>query len=303
MPDGNAMTDRDLRDDWLHIIAHDLKTPIGSVMGSLDLIRELGPLNERQLHFAERAMVGLQRMEDLIAHMLDIAWINGEMDLYPVQFDMAALVYETLAILEDKAQERGITIEVEVADDLVLVLGDKGRLAQVVQNLLSNAIKYNRDNGWIHVTIENRGDLIQVTVQDSGVGISPQELPRIFDQFYRTDDDDKRKIKGSGLGLAITKAIVERHHGYIQVESTPNEGTVFRFAVPRRFEGGDGNDRGRELHPSKSLPERYDMMDRYDPEGPGEEMDAVDDNEQEGYDAIDSDSERGDRPDDFTSQA
>jgi len=143
-------------------------------------------------------------------------------------------VSEALADLEPRAGEAGVTVEYDF-DGPVVVGADQVRMRQVVDNLVSNAIKYTPPGGTVRVALEPQGNLVDLVVTDSGIGISAEDRPRLFTKFFRAAEAEAMAIPGIGLGLAITNAVVEAHHGSILVDSEPGRGSTFRVRLPRRI--------------------------------------------------------------------
>lgn len=278
----------DPKADWLNAVAHALKTPINSVSGCLDLIQQLGPLNERQQQFADRAMSGLRRMEHLVARLTDISWIDADMPLRVSTCDLSVLINEAVDLLKEAADQRSITVHVDVDGRTAQVEGDAQLLGQVIDNLVGNAIKYNRQGGTVWVTATHEGDAVLVAVRDTGLGILPEDQPRVFDRFYRSRDDAKRRIEGSGLGLAITQAIIHKHRGRIWLESQPGEGSVFWFTIPLRVTVSEGDDQPFETFPQ--VGESADQRDSRPTERGSEERDVVNDALQENREITQVDS-------------
>lgn len=241
------MEDRDATNEWLHTVAHDLKTPINAVRGCIEMVQHSGPLNEKQEHFVTRAMSGLDRMEHLVSRLLDISWVDADAELEMTDVNLRALVNEAVDLLKDTADQNGITIKVKVAKKVKTVQADARRLVQVLDNLLSNAIKYNRQGGKVTVSVSDETDFVKVSVQDNGIGISEDDQTHVFDRFFRARDGVRKKIEGTGLGLAIAQGIIEKHHGRIWVESQLNEGTTFHFTLPMPAETSDGRDGLQEI--------------------------------------------------------
>lgn len=226
------MTNSDSSTEWLDTVAHDLRTPINLVYGCLDVIQNLGPLNDKQLHYLDRAFAGLKRMEHLIARLKDITWVDSSTPLDVVEINLSSLIGDAIDLLLELAEQREVKIRVNISPEITVIKGDGMRLAQVMDNLLSNAIKYNRQGGTIVVGARQQDNSVVVMVQDSGIGISEEDQPHVFDRFFRAPEGVRLKIEGSGLGLAITKGIVQRHGGRIWVESAPSVGSTFYFSVP-----------------------------------------------------------------------
>jgi two-component system, OmpR family, phosphate regulon sensor histidine kinase PhoR len=220
-------------EELMSILAHDLRTPISSARSFVDMARYAGPLNEKQELFIERAMSALTRMEHLVNDVLDMSRVGQGGPLQVEPCDIRLLVGESVALVEGVAIANKITVEMTFPDDLPPIAGDPNLLRQVVSNLITNAIKYNRPEGTVWIRGEAVANGLQLTVKDTGYGISDADMEQIFDPFYRASLGKKLKIDGSGLGLAIVQAVVERHNGQINVESTVDEGTTFTVTLPQ----------------------------------------------------------------------
>jgi signal transduction histidine kinase len=285
------MTYTDPENEWLNMVAHDLKTPINAVRGCLELVQQLGPLNERQKHFADRAFAGLQRMEHLVSRLLDISWIDADMQLDLAACDLRALINETVDMLQETAKSRQIEVYLSFDSKIDTVVADAQRLGQVLDNLISNAIKYNRDAGQVWIKATHEPDFILVSVRDTGIGISPEDQLHVFDRFFRSRQGVALKIEGSGLGLAITRSIVQKHLGRIWLESKVDEGTTFYFTLPLNAEGSDSNEGAGEF--SQTSGEGAERREPLRRELASEESDVVNDDIQETreYTQVDSSSD------------
>lgn len=287
--------------DWnelLGVVAHDLKTPISAVKGFVELMQHVGPLNERQMHFSERALAGLQLMEQLVARLLELAWIDADRPLEPHETDLAELVMTAVGLLEDQASRRKVTIEVEIDPKLTLIQAEARRLEQVFLNLLSNAVKYNREAGKVWIIVVSKRKEVQVTVRDTGQGIPPEEQESVFERFVRTQASKDNKVEGTGLGLSIVKAVVEKHGGRIWLESVVGEGSSFVFVLPRRQSKSEHvtQEVTREtVEPTEKTLLRAEGTDYVVPQVTGEQIDVVDDNMQEPPQANLSDDDRNER--------
>jgi two-component system phosphate regulon sensor histidine kinase PhoR len=279
--------------DLIKIVAHDLKSPIGAVKGYIDLLRHVGTLNERQQHFAGRALEGLNYMEHLIANLIEFARLGTMSQLDFSECDLQVLMRDTLDLLEGQILKRDITLQVKTNSASATVMGDQRLLGQVMHNLLSNAIKYNVNHGEIHVSIERENDFVRVSVRDSGIGIPSEDLPHVFDQFFRSPTSVENQIEGSGLGLAIVKTIIEQHQGRVTVESKVGVGSLFTINLPRHIKSGESDEYVRDTT-SKSI-DRVEGMGVDYAENASEESDPVDDNMQESTQQTERDSRSDDR--------
>jgi signal transduction histidine kinase len=267
--------------DWLHTVAHDLKTPINSVRGCVDMVMQLGPLNERQEHFAERALAGLKRMEHMVNRLLDITWVDADAPLEIDEVSLYDVVNEPVDLLREMADKRNIRLEVELDPRVDTISVDVRRLGQVIDNLVSNAIKYNHDGGTVSVKVVYQYDSLLVTVQDSGIGIAQDEQARVFERFFRSRRGIELRIEGTGLGLAIARAIVHKHNGRIWFESQPDQGTTFFFTLPLRVDS-EGDDSSSDS--SQDLGEGPEGRILNHANLASEATDSVDDNLQENPD-------------------
>lgn len=286
------MTDNDIfGSDLLAVVAHDLKSPISAVRGYIELIQQAGALNEVQLKYCGRALAGLERMENLITALLDMARLEKGEALEFADCNLGAIALSAVDLVESLLEQRGITISVQVDDDLSIVRGDRRLLGQVMNNLLTNAIKYNREGGAIAVQVSNQPDFVRVDISDNGVGIPETDQPFVFDQFFRAGNSAQTRASGSGLGLAIVKAIIQKHHGYIWVKSVEGEGSVFSFTIPRKDQLSEGSDEVDVVMHNSG--EGSDVRHRTYDEASIEEVDDIDDNTQEarGSKEIDSSSD------------
>jgi two-component system phosphate regulon sensor histidine kinase PhoR len=224
-----------VKDEFVASVSHELRTPLTVVMGYLDLILAGGRTDtavQHQLQVVRRNAERLLRMVDDL--LLTARFEQGQLIVDLRETDLAELVREALADLEPRAEAAGVALEVLV-DGPVVVGADQVRMRQVVDNLVSNAIKYTPSGGTVRVLLEPEGDLVDLVVADSGIGISAEDRPRLFTKFFRAAEAEAMAIPGIGLGLAITDAVVEAHHGSILVDSEVGRGSTFRVRLPLRF--------------------------------------------------------------------
>lgn len=283
MADNKIFSDQDL----LAVVAHDLKTPITAVRGYIELIEKTGELNDRQHHFCERALMGLDRMENLISSVLDFARLEGDVRMNFVDCDLLPITQNAIDLVEHAAAKREITFHLEVTPKLERVSGDPQWLGEVMNNLLSNAVKYNRQGGQVWVKVSHQPGHILVTVRDNGEGITSDDLPHVFERFFRARAV-KGQVEGSGLGLAITQTVIEKHQGQIWVESTLGLGTTFSFTLPRKRRTRSKRSASASIGENQSDSASRERQSH--PDATAEESDAVDDNLQEGNRPSDMDS-------------
>jgi two-component system OmpR family sensor kinase len=211
--------------------SHELRTPLAVMISEAQtaLARKRDAAEYRET--VEGCLETAQQMRRLTESLLQLARLDaGQEQIQRCPCDLAEKTRACVELIRPLAQERGLRLECDLAP--VTVLGDSDRLGQLVTNLLSNAIHYNKDNGEIRVSIRiENGDAV-LTVSDTGSGIAPEELPRVFERFYRADKARSRSAGRTGLGLAICKAIVDAHGAAIQIESELDQGTTFTVRIP-----------------------------------------------------------------------
>ena len=226
--------------EFIAMAAHELRNPIAQIATTNHLLSRVGPLNERQGQLLEKISFSLERMQALIVDLDDISRLEApNMRLELEQLDLRQLILKIAESVEHDLLAREHTLELDIAKELPLALADRDRMIQVLTNLLGNAIKYTPDKGGIVVTAvhEKQHRAIHVTIQDTGLGIQPNEHQRIFSKFFRSEDSDVRDRPGTGLGLYITKSLIEKQNGHIWFDSKYGEGTAFHFTIPVAPEG------------------------------------------------------------------
>jgi heavy metal sensor kinase len=211
--------------------SHELRTPVSVILSQAQsaLARERSPAEYRDsLQACQRAA---QRMRQLIESLLDLARLDaGEETMHRAQFDLSSAARECVELIRPLPAERGIQIHTDLAS--VLCEGDEQRIVQVITNLLTNAIHFTGENGQVHVSTRSENGTALLLVSDTGDGIPAEDLPHVFERFYRVDKS-RSGIQGrTGLGLAICKAIVNAHNGSIDVQSEPGKGTTFLLRLP-----------------------------------------------------------------------
>ncbi len=223
-----------LKSDFVNMVAHELRSPLVSIRQINSVLLEglAGPLQDKQQDFVHRGLIKIDALLALINDLLDVAKIE-ETKLIKKQepTDIEKIIRETVALMDFRAREKGVTLAYSI-ENLKPLQADPKNIEEIFSNLISNAINYSPDGGDVMVTARNTGEHIEITVEDTGVGIPPEELPKIFDKFYRVKHPKTRHITGTGLGLSIVKGIIEAHQGTIDVESYPDRGTTFRISLP-----------------------------------------------------------------------
>jgi heavy metal sensor kinase len=212
-------------------IAHDLKSPITRIRGIAEVTLSTGKsLNEYE-NMAASTIEECDRLLDMINTMLMISKAESGVDrLSREEIDVDGLVREACELFGPIAEDKGVTLSYDVPNKSHLI-GDHRMIQRMLSNLLDNAIKYTASRGAVSVSVSEDERDVVITVKDTGVGISPSDLPRIFERFYRCDQS--RSEPGIGLGLSLARAIARAHGGDITVMSTPNQGSTFMITLPR----------------------------------------------------------------------
>lgn len=212
---------------FLADVSHELRTPLTSVRGNLDLMSRFGSYDEESMAVIQDE---IRRMSRLLDDLLLLARADtGGLPLHhePVELDNVLIeVYRQVSRIE-----KPVTVELTDVDQ-VMIVGDEDRLKQLILNLVDNGIKYSQPGGTVKLSLAKDDSMAYLTVSDTGIGIPPEDLPHIFDRFYRVDKARSRGQGGSGLGLAIVKWVVQAHGGDIKVNSVVGEGTEFRITLP-----------------------------------------------------------------------
>lgn len=220
-------------EELLGIVSHDLRTPLVAVGVHLRELERLGPTipaSGRAAVHAIRDSVGW--MQRLIQDLLDVAGLeHGRLQLLRRAADPVVLVAHAMELLEPLARDAGITLDCDVPDDLPIVVVDGDRVLQVLSNLVTNALKFTPRGGTVTIRADASADDVHLAVADTGCGIAPEELPRVFERFWRSDSTSH--VRGTGLGLTIARGLVEEHGGRIWIESVTGQGTTVHFTLPR----------------------------------------------------------------------
>lgn len=223
-----------IRQDFVANVSHELRTPLSSIKGYAETLLD-GALEDKG---HARDFIGIiyqesNRLANLINDLLDLARIeSGNLKLSVFALDAAGLIRRAVESIGGQAKAKLITLEAAVDGGLPHILADESGLYQVMTNLLDNAVKYTPEGGRVAVSATVKGGALQVDVSDTGIGISQEDIPRIFERFYRVDKARSREAGGTGLGLSIVKHIVQSHGGRVWVESVPGAGSTFSFTIP-----------------------------------------------------------------------
>ncbi len=225
----------EIKSDFISIVSHELRTPLTAIKGFLSMIlkRDFGELTDKQFHFLNRVYQSNQRMINLVEDLLDMSSIeSGKINLTPMPIVLETIIADVVTELASKGFERQIMLKVTRRQRLPLVLADETRLRQILVNLIDNAIKYSLPGTEVVIDFRVAGDELVTTINDSGVGISPANMERLFTRFGRVYNPMSLSAGGTGLGLYIVKNLVESHGGRIWVTSKEGKGSKFSFSLP-----------------------------------------------------------------------
>jgi PAS domain S-box-containing protein len=224
-----------LKNEFISTVSHELRTPMTSIKGYTDLLflGMAGGLSDAQRNFLQIIKSNADRLTALVNDILDISRIEtGRLRLTIEPLDLGEIISQVVLSFQEQFREAELLLEWEEPKGMPQIRGDAARVTQVLNNLLANACHYTPAGGWVSVSLRQTNGFLRVSVEDTGIGIAADDIPRIFDRFYRVDDPIVREARGTGLGLSIAKMFIEMLGGEIWVESKLGEGTVFYFTLP-----------------------------------------------------------------------
>jgi len=221
--------------DFISSVSHELRTPLTSIKGYAAILMEekLGHLPAA----AKERLEKINRHSDELVHMvndlLDIARIeSGRAIMKMEQQDLKTVISNVADLISIQCKNKNIELITNIQKDIPPVLADRAQLERVFINLLGNAVKFTPEDGKITIKTHTKDNVIQIDISDTGIGIPPDSLPMLFEEFYRVDNPINQQVKGTGLGLSLVKHIIEAHKGKIWVESKPSKGSTFSFTLP-----------------------------------------------------------------------
>ena len=229
------------KSEFLANMSHELRTPLNAIIGFSEVLAEemFGEMNPKQLEYVQDIQSSGQLLLTLINDVLDLSKIEaGRMELEVSCFDLELLLDNSLMLVRERAQRQGLALTLEVGDGLEEWVADARKVKQVVVNLLSNAVKFTPSGGSVALRARRAGaadqPMAEITVTDTGVGISPEEQSVVFEEFRQASGDYLRKAEGTGLGLSLAKRFVELHGGTIRIDSERGAGSTFTVTLPFR---------------------------------------------------------------------
>ena len=227
---------REIRFNFISVLAHELKAPLNAVEGYLNILRSTEA--DQNLQMVERSIVRVDGMKKLIMDLLDLTRIeSGQRERVIRRLDLHELAKASMELFAVDAERRDITVTLEDGGDVEL-LADAGEAEIVLNNLISNAVKYNRDGGSVSVRLSRKGDAVTIAVADTGIGLTPEEAGKLFNEFQRIKNEQTVKILGSGLGLSTVRKIANMYDGEARVTSEPGVGSTFAVTLHDAPPGG-----------------------------------------------------------------
>jgi signal transduction histidine kinase len=230
------------KSEFLANMSHELRTPLNHIIGFTELVadRHFGPLNETQADYLQDVLNSSQHLLELINDILDLSKVEaGKMAVDPSEFQLLEVLEGSLTMVKEKSLKHGIQLELDTQQAPATLRADKRKFKQILYNLLSIAVKFTPDGGRVslaaaaHPGHNGDGAAVAFSVQDSGIGIAPDDLERIFNTFEQVESSAARQFDGTGLGLALSRRLVEMHGGRIWAESEgPDQGSRFVFTLP-----------------------------------------------------------------------
>jgi signal transduction histidine kinase/ActR/RegA family two-component response regulator len=221
--------------DFMSMVSHELKAPLSALLMQISVVVDglAGDINAKQKDLLGKSKEKTKGMIALVNDLLDLRRIEEGKALMVIEpLDMGEILQRSIDLMSLSAQDENITLEVNIADDLPLLSGDRSGMQAVFVNLISNAVKYTPSGGRVTIELNKAGKALRIKVVDTGIGIEKADIEHIFDRFYRIKSEQTRSIGGSGLGLAIVKGIVDAHKGTIHLESEVGKGTMIIVSLP-----------------------------------------------------------------------
>ncbi len=225
------------KSEFLANMSHELRTPLNAIIGFSEVLSErlFGELNEKQSEYTDDILSSGRHLLSLINEILDLSKVEaGRMELELATFDLPLAIDNARTFVRERATKHGIKLDVTVDERLGDFTGDERKIKQVLLNLLSNAVKFTPEGGRIGIEAKQAEGSVEISVSDTGIGIAPDDQPKIFEEFRQIGSDYAQKVEGTGLGLTLAKKFVELHGGKIWVTSELGKGSTFSFSLPEK---------------------------------------------------------------------
>ncbi|MGH7810921.1 MAG: ATP-binding protein, partial [Candidatus Binatia bacterium] len=223
------------KSEFLANMSHELRTPLNAIIGFSEVLQErlFGELNDKQAEYTDDILTSGRHLLSLINEILDLSKVEaGRMELELATFYLPLAIDNARTFVRERATRHGIHLDVTVDERLGDFVGDERKIKQILLNLLSNAVKFTPEGGRIGINARQANGAVEISVSDTGIGIAPEDQPKIFEEFRQVGSDNAKKIEGTGLGLTLAKKFVELHGGRIWVESEVGKGSKFTFSLP-----------------------------------------------------------------------
>lgn len=220
------------REALIHTLAHDLRNPVAAIAGYAGLISVAGELNEEQSHYLSRINDTALKLHEVAAALADLAWIGANMPIKRLPLQLDAIVAQAVADIANTADVKQIALHTTQDSPLRPVIGDPDRLRTALQHLLSNAIHYSAPGSAVNIRLWSQDGSVWCAVSDHGFGLTPEDLERAFDRFFRSEDPRVRALPGGGLGLTLARRILMQHGGDLTAVSALNQGSTFTMRLP-----------------------------------------------------------------------
>jgi len=224
-----------IKGEFLATMSHELRTPLNSIIGFSEILLGgmFGSLNEKQTSYVNYVLMSGKHLLNLINDILDLSKVEaGKMELDCEQFYLSDAIAEIKTLISPLAIKKNIHLDVRIDSQLGMIDADKTKFKQILYNLISNAIKFTDEKGYVTIEAQRSGNLVQVSINDTGIGIAKNDMDKLFQPFKQLNPCLNREYEGTGLGLALVKKFVEMHGGKIRVESKVGEGSIFTFVIP-----------------------------------------------------------------------
>ena len=221
-----------MRKKLVQNVSHDLRTPLTTIKGYLELLEDENFTEEEKLKSINTIQKEVERMETIVKEITRLSIIDGKNYQLDIEkLDLNSVVKESIPIISIEAEKKNIQIQADSLQKEVLIMGDKGKIKEIIINLLDNAIKFTNE-GFIKISTSQNKNYVSLIIEDTGIGIDPEDMPHIFERFYRGEKSRSENSSGLGIGLAIAKELVYMQNGKIEVESKKSKGSKFTVNFP-----------------------------------------------------------------------
>ncbi len=229
-----------IKSEFLANMSHELRTPLNSIIGFSEVLLEkiFGDLNKKQTKYANNILTSGKHLLSLINDILDLSKVEaGKIELKIEEFSLQEILTECQTLVKSLAGKKNIWLEIKI-EEISTIKADPVRFKQIMYNLLSNAIKFTPEGGKVDVSAKPANEMVQISVQDTGIGIAKEDYEKVFEEFKQIDSSYSKQYQGTGLGLPLTRKLVELHEGKIWLESELGKGSTFTFTIPQEKESG-----------------------------------------------------------------